>query len=112
MNPGKTNFPVASITSAPAGADKSLPIRLMVSPSHHRSARYRASAVTISPFLMSSGMSWSSSREFVRHVVVYSNATQFERQFGEQSLGRTSVRRRERFAERNFPMEFPHDAAV
>ena len=56
MNPGKTYLPLASITSAPAGAGRLRPIAAIVSPSHRMSATYWSVAVVIWPFLMSSDM--------------------------------------------------------
>src|SRR5580765_5959750 len=50
MKPGKTNLPVASITSAPGGTSKFLPMRVIVSFSAYTSACKREPTFTISPF--------------------------------------------------------------
>src|SRR5215472_3301437 len=53
MNPGKTSFPEASTTSAPAGASRFFPMQVIVWSSTKISACSRAPTVTISPFLIS-----------------------------------------------------------
>ena len=56
MKPGKTYLPLASMTSAPAGAARSRPIAVIVSPSQRMSATYWSVAVVIWPFLISRDM--------------------------------------------------------
>jgi len=56
MPPGITSWPVASITSASAGAPETSPTALIRPSSHQTSPGKLRSAVTMVPFLMTSDM--------------------------------------------------------